>query len=485
MNSKKLVFTLVVLLSVLAAQVAGVWNGDSASAAVDGVDYVCPDGQSRGKRGANEDIRYCYSGTATEGSSSGCPAGQVRGNTGRLTGGDDPDKCYTEHTGSNIRGTYYTEEGPFNAGSPGKGRTKHNQVKLVAVDDKHCPVGLFRGDISYGTEGDNLKDVGTCFDCTKNSCSSTSDALLPSWMSSCRAGNKGRDCRAEQQQDTIDLMERASNSAPDGYVFPPPGAEPSSISELEGTVHAKRMCSYYITPELDGDDWRYIQKACYLGYEVGYGGGVVCSEKYLVGARNTDAPAPNHFAHETRQYLLTIDERSRRTNLRQAARAACIEGWTQYKVDYWYCNGNSACQQGLRSNKARVYDPGPAPTRAVDNQQGNKPTPAGILQQTGNSSKSCGSIQTAYFACGGNGQTIENSGFWQMIQTVLNVLLGIIAIAAVGGLVYGGIRYSKAQDDSNEVIAARNIVKNVIIGLVLYVAMWALIEYLIPGGILS
>ena len=102
----------------------------------------------------------------------------------------------------------------------------------------------------------------------------------------------------------------------------------------------------------------------------------------------------------------------------------------------------------------------------------------------------CGGVDTAIIDCtgtareGGN-QAIGDSAIWWILLMVINILTGLVAVAAVGGIVYGAIMYASAQDNSSQVQEAIGIIRNVIIGIVLYVAMFALLQYLIPGGVFS
>lgn len=101
--------------------------------------------------------------------------------------------------------------------------------------------------------------------------------------------------------------------------------------------------------------------------------------------------------------------------------------------------------------------------------------------------KTCGGVEVAYFECGdeftGNGG-VETSGLWGILTVVLNIMIAGVGILAVGGIVYGAIMYASAQDNASQVQEAIGIIRNTIIGLVLFAFMYALLQFLIPGGIL-
>ena len=98
----------------------------------------------------------------------------------------------------------------------------------------------------------------------------------------------------------------------------------------------------------------------------------------------------------------------------------------------------------------------------------------------------CGGVETAYIDCGDgvDNSTVETSAIWRVLEIVLNIMIGGVAIAAVGGIVYAAIIYASAQDNASQVSQAKEMIRNVIIGLALFIAMWAGLQYLIPGGVL-
>lgn len=82
---------------------------------------------------------------------------------------------------------------------------------------------------------------------------------------------------------------------------------------------------------------------------------------------------------------------------------------------------------------------------------------------------------------GGGGA--KESGVWGVLLIALNILTAGIGILAVGAIVFAAILYSSSQDDASQVKHAKDIIKNVVIGLVVYGAMYLLLNFLIPGGI--
>lgn len=65
---------------------------------------------------------------------------------------------------------------------------------------------------------------------------------------------------------------------------------------------------------------------------------------------------------------------------------------------------------------------------------------------------------------------------------LLSAGVGIFAIISV---IYAGIRYTTAGGNPEQVSEAKNRIQNTIIGLILYIFIFALVQYLVPGGIFN
>ncbi len=60
-----------------------------------------------------------------------------------------------------------------------------------------------------------------------------------------------------------------------------------------------------------------------------------------------------------------------------------------------------------------------------------------------------------------------------------------IGILAVGGILYASILYASASDNMEQTKKAKDIIKQVVIGIIAYAAMYLFLNFLIPGGIFS
>ena len=78
---------------------------------------------------------------------------------------------------------------------------------------------------------------------------------------------------------------------------------------------------------------------------------------------------------------------------------------------------------------------------------------------------------------------IENTGVWSILLTAINLLTGGIGIVAVAGVVYASIMYASAGGNAEQTKKAMGIITNIVIGVLAYALMFALLNFLIPGGL--
>ncbi len=70
-----------------------------------------------------------------------------------------------------------------------------------------------------------------------------------------------------------------------------------------------------------------------------------------------------------------------------------------------------------------------------------------------------------------------------VLITMLNWLAVGVTLAVVGGIIYGAIMYTSSGGNQQQAQKAMGIIRNAFIALVMYFAMWALLNWLIPGGL--
>lgn len=105
---------------------------------------------------------------------------------------------------------------------------------------------------------------------------------------------------------------------------------------------------------------------------------------------------------------------------------------------------------------------------------------------TASAAPSCGGVDTAVVTCNasGSGGTSQN-GVWAMLILIINILTAGVGIVAVGGIVYGAVLYTTAEDKADQVKKATDIITNVVIGLVAFALMWAGLNFIVPGGVFN
>lgn len=77
----------------------------------------------------------------------------------------------------------------------------------------------------------------------------------------------------------------------------------------------------------------------------------------------------------------------------------------------------------------------------------------------------------------------DGSGIMGLLGLIVSILAAGVGIVAVGGLVYAAILYTSASDDAAQTKKAKDMIANVVIGIVAFALMWAFLQFIIPGGV--
>lgn len=147
-----------------------------------------------------------------------------------------------------------------------------------------------------------------------------------------------------------------------------------------------------------------------------------------------------------------------------------IERFDECNSDVRKCIGSAetAAVAGCM-NKLKNTDP-----------DGKKAYQAAAKKRAGDAGN-CGEAKTNIITCKGSGEDAIAS----VLIMFLMVLTAIVGVVAVGGIVYAAILYASASDNSGQVSQAKTIIRDVAIGLLLYGFMAAIINWLVPGGIIK
>lgn len=81
--------------------------------------------------------------------------------------------------------------------------------------------------------------------------------------------------------------------------------------------------------------------------------------------------------------------------------------------------------------------------------------------------------------------SLQGNAIFIYVVGVLKVISAMAGLATVGGFVWGGILYITARANAGQVENAKNVMINSVIGLLLFIFMYAILQFLVPGGVFS
>lgn len=103
-----------------------------------------------------------------------------------------------------------------------------------------------------------------------------------------------------------------------------------------------------------------------------------------------------------------------------------------------------------------------------------------------NSSVSCGSGSTNVILGINIGCSHKNSNpIYDYLAAIIKFLSGIVGLGVVLMLIIGGIQYMTSSGNPQAVAAAKKRIGNALLGLVLFLLMFGILNFIIPGGILQ
>lgn len=99
----------------------------------------------------------------------------------------------------------------------------------------------------------------------------------------------------------------------------------------------------------------------------------------------------------------------------------------------------------------------------------------------------CGGVDTYFaFDCG-SGSSKDKAGnanpIFGLALSITGWITSLVAVAVVGGIVYGGLLYMTANDNSGQTKQAITIIINAVVALLLLMMTFAIINFIIPGGL--
>lgn len=89
------------------------------------------------------------------------------------------------------------------------------------------------------------------------------------------------------------------------------------------------------------------------------------------------------------------------------------------------------------------------------------------------------SVETSVIDCPNSGRGI----IWDVLSVAVNFLAAGVGLAVVAGIVFGAVTYATAAGSADQAKKGIGYVTNAVIALLLFVFMYAIINFLVPGGL--
>lgn len=114
----------------------------------------------------------------------------------------------------------------------------------------------------------------------------------------------------------------------------------------------------------------------------------------------------------------------------------------------------------------------------------------GLGNGTGGAKYPCGTgddaVKTKFKICMGDDYSDGDIGPIQDLAfSIIKFLSTGVGLLVVASIIYAGIQYSASQGNPEATVAAKGRIQNAIIGLVIYMFIYAIVQYLVPGGIFA
>lgn len=97
-------------------------------------------------------------------------------------------------------------------------------------------------------------------------------------------------------------------------------------------------------------------------------------------------------------------------------------------------------------------------------------------------------VQTAYFGCvkeNRDSTNLADNPIYKLLLAALKFLGVGVGIAVVGGISYGAFLIVSSNANAGQTQQGVSIIVNAFIGLLLYIFLFAIINFLVPGGLFA
>lgn len=92
----------------------------------------------------------------------------------------------------------------------------------------------------------------------------------------------------------------------------------------------------------------------------------------------------------------------------------------------------------------------------------------------------CGGAETAIIECAD-----DEGGIWHLLNLIVDIASIGIGILGVIGISVAGVQFLTAKDSLEQTKKAKNRISQIVIGLALYVSIFVIVQWLLPGGVLN
>jgi hypothetical protein len=148
---------------------------------------------------------------------------------------------------------------------------------------------------------------------------------------------------------------------------------------------------------------------------------------------------------------------------------------TMFFLDF--ANNASAIVPGVIDNKEDCESQG---STYVWEENGVAP---GVCYNIGN--HNCGTDTFFNWGCKQTKATYKEEQITPFLITILNWLAIGVTIAVIAGIIFGAVQYTTSGGNPAQAQKAIGLIRNAVIALILYFARWALLNFLVPGGLFS
>lgn len=214
----------------------------------------------------------------------------------------------------------------------------------------------------------------------------------------------------------------------------------------------------------DASEWGAEEQACTNGYNMARDGATYYKNK-LKQLRNKSNTAKNKYNNQCKT------KKQRKTEkCENLARAAGIS------------TPNSSGSTSSADEEEEEIGPEEDGTAADEPEQAE-----GLTYKKTKPVNNCGSVATFFkFNCGStDSSSAENSPIFKVLLFIVNTLTTLVGLAAVGGIIAGGIIYSSAGDNAEQTKKGITYVVNALLAILLFAFMFAILNFIIPGGLFT